>query len=570
MSNNKNKDKSKNISIKEKKTGNVKISSKKLAIIIGAIVVGVIILGIGIFLLVDAIKNDKFFSYEKSDLTEYISLNEEDYKNLTFDIDIAKPKEIDVDVAVLSLLAADKGAARYDGNEVISAFTIIPGTVVKIWYRGYLIDDNGEQIPVDGMSNFSGSSASSLEIGSGSFIPGFELGLVGINTGDYAKFVKIKDASTVITESHVAYVSYSKLAEGAESSKTTKATTERIKLSEEVDAVYGEGFKEQLLSATIGEAKSFSTVIDGTTYNYTDLTVDFVTDCENNPIVVETYFPYDYDTTNLRNETAYFEVYVESGVLYEAPPEFNDEYVKNMIEENGGTVEFLNNYEGETLADKYRDYIKKTLEKNYEEEYKTAVSEVVWEHIISSAEVIKYPLNEVKIVYDNYVELVERQYAQDGGQIMNQYTGEYTSYTDIDTYAVAYLGLTYTTTDWQSYLYGISQNSVAETLVIYYITEQQNLRPDDEAFEVIVAKTLEEKVSDYVVEYLEYEGKTRDDFTDEEYKEYYLTRAAELVTYYGGEEYFEELALYDIVVDNLVEWTNVNTLDGRRAYSFDK
>lgn len=560
----------KNTPVKSSKAPKAKISPKKLAIIIGAIVVGVVLLSIGIFFLVDAIKNDKFFSYEKSDLTEYIELDEKDYKNLTFDIDIAKPKDIDVDVAILSLLAAEKGAVRYNGSTVLTHFTITPGTVVNIWYRGYLLDDNGEKVPVDGMSNFTDTSASSLEIGSGGFIPGFELGLVGINTADYPKFVKITDASTVITESHVAYVSYSKLAEGADSSKTTKASNIRIDISDDIDAIYGEGFKEQLLGAKIGEAKSFSAVIDDTTYNYTDFTVNFVTECEDNPIVVETYFPYDYNTTELRNETAYFEVYVESGVLYEAPPEFNDEFVKNMIEKNGGTVAFLDNYEGENLADKYRDYIKKTIEKNYEEEYKAAVSEVVWDYILSNAKVIKYPINEVNIAYEKYVALVERQYIQSGGQIMNQYTGEYTSYTDIDSYAVAYLGLTYTTTDWYSYLYGISQSKVAETLVTYYIASQENLIPDKEEFEIIVSETLEAQVNDYVIEYLEYEGKTRDDFTEEEYKNYYLLRASELVTYYGGEEYFEELAIYEIVINNLVEWTNVNSLDYRRAYSFDK
>lgn len=550
-----------------------KISSKKLAIIISAIAAGVIILGVGIFFLVDAIVNDKFFSYEKSDLSEYITIDEKDYKNLTFDVDIAKPKEIDVDVAILSLLADKKGAVRYGGNKVSSAFTIIPGTVVDIWYRGYLIDDNGEQVPVDGMSNLTDDKASSLEIGSGGFIPGFELNLVGINTGDYAKFVKIQNSATDIVESHVAYVSYSKLEEGAESNKSTKATSERIKLSDDIDAVYGEGFKAQILDATIGEAKSFSAVIDGTTYNYTDVKVDFVTDCEDNPIVVKTYFPYDYKTTDLRNETAYFEVYVESGVLYEAPPEFDDEFVKNMIEENDGTTEFLDNYEGDNLADKYRDYIKKTLDKNYEEEYKSAVSEVVWNHILSSenVKVDDYPRDKVNKIYDNYVALVERQFKQSGGQIQNQYTGEYTSYKTIDEYAYAYLGLSYyDITDWQSYLYEISKNSVKETLIIYYIARAENLIPDDEEFETVVTETFEEEVNYYVSEYLKQENKTRDDFTAEEYEKFYLTRAAELVKYRGGEQYFEELAIYDLVVDFLIESTNANTLDSRRAYPFDK
>ncbi len=513
---------------------------------------------------------NRAFNYEKADLSKYINLSEDKYKNYTLEVDIAKPKAIEVDVEILKLLAKDKGAALYDGNEVISAFTVKPGSVVKIWYRGYLLDEEGKKVEVSGMSNFTGATASSLEIGSGNFIPGFELGLVGKNTGDHSKFVKITDSETDIVESHVAYVSYSKLAEGEDSSKATKAASERIELSStELDAKYGAGFKEQILSAKIGEKKSFSATIDGKNYNYTDVTVDFVTDCETNPIVVTSYFPYDYNTANLRNETAYFEVYVESGVLYEAP-EFNDEFVKKTIEKTGSgiTLAKLEKYEGASLTEKYRAYLQETIDENYEKEYESAVSDAVWNHIISAAEVIKYPTKEVKRICAGYVEEIEKQYKTSGGQIQNSYTGEYQTYETLDAYAVAYMGL-YTGTDWQAYLYSMSEGLVKESLVLYYIINTEKLKPEKAEFNAAVEAARQERLDEYVLTYLDYEGKTREDFTDAEYDKFVKERESEMLKYYE-KNYFEEITLYNLAMDNMKSWAKISTLDDRRAYPLDK
>ena len=215
------------------------------------------------------------FDYLKSDLSGYVSLPIDELKGASLSIAIAKPHDIDVDVAILKILAADKGEALHDKEFVTSSVTITPGDVVKIWYRGYRLDKDGKEIFTSGMCNFSATGASSLEIGSGYFVPGFELGLVGKVTGDYPKFVKITDGE--IKDTQFAYVSYSSLVEGG-SEKTDKKTGSfvRIDLSDSsIDETYGADFREAILSATIGEKKSFSVTLDGKTHNYSDTVVNF-------------------------------------------------------------------------------------------------------------------------------------------------------------------------------------------------------------------------------------------------------------------------------------------------------
>lgn len=562
-----------------------KISEKNLAIIITAVVLLAITVCASAFFLVDAIINNKFFSYLTSDLSKYVTISDKDYKNLTINVDIAEPHEIDVDVAILALLANDKGEAIEDGasfkteNEN-SQFTVTPGTMLRIWYRGYLLDENGDQIEVARMSNFAATEPSALEIGSGNFIPGFELGLNGIYTGDYPRFVKITDKETEITESHIAYVSFSRLIEGGDAKKDTlKTTSTRINLSaDDIEKNFGVGFKEKILGATIGEKlEKFTAEIDGKKYDYTDVTVDFVTDCEtskeNPPLKVEAYFPYDYNTATLRNETAYFEVYIESGILYEEQ-KFTNEYVEKLVKKEGSkiTLEELNKFDGAALTDKYRAYVKKTIDDIYEEEYENAINDAyktTWDRILAGAKVLKYPKNEVDKIYEEYVEDVEYQFAESGGYYTNESTGESQTYNDVDSYARAYLQLS-ATTNWKTYLRNMSESLVKERLVLYYIIREEGLKLTNKELKAEIEKTKQIYLDEYVEQYLAYEQKSRDDFkSDEEYEEYVEDRAAEIFGYYD-DDYFKETTYYNILKENVQKWSKIETLDERRAYPVTK
>ena len=326
-----------------------------IAVMITAIILVGILIAVAVVLIVDFVKKDKGFDYMKSNLSKYVEVDE-DYKNFKLNVDIAKPHDIDVDVAILNLLAADKNEDPENGGVLLTKdnsenMVIGAGDIVHFWYRGYLPGENGEEIVVDRMTNFTSDKPTELGIGSGQFVSGFELGLVGVNLEDCVKFEKI--TSGEVKENQVAYISFSRIIGEGEDAKKTTHTNVRIDLAEDVDAEYGAGFKERLLLATVGGDKmDFNTTKDGKTYHYYDLAVTFVTECENDPIIVEVYFPYDYSQTTLRNESAIFEVYVDGFVDYKCEyEEISDEYITKKIEkkELAVTLEELNEYEGNTF-----------------------------------------------------------------------------------------------------------------------------------------------------------------------------------------------------------------------------
>ena len=565
----------------------IQLSTTAIAGISTAAVLGLIALIVGMVYLISAIRNDAFFDYIKSDLDKYVSFPETDYKDYDLSIDIAKPHDIDVDVAILNLIASAKGEAKNDGAMITSAVTIAPGDKLNIWYRGYILDSKGEKSYKSGMCNFGSAAAAELEIGSGSFVPGFELDLVGVNTGNYPKFEKITEGE--IKETQIAYVTYKRLVEGGNASKDTKTgSAVRIDLSDpDIDKTYGTGFRDQLLAAKLGvkdkdtEGKlTFDVVIDGKKHTYSEFDVNFVTECEVDPLIVECYFPYDYkNDTTLRNQTAYFEVYVNGVIQYECP-EFNEEFVKKLVHSEGVTYteaelkldifknqvlteEELNKYEGETLVDKYRDYAQDVIDKAYEANYESMVEDAMWDYYLKKAVIKKYPKVKVDKIHQEYIDDVYYQFGQTGGSIQDQYTGEYQTYETVDEFAVAYLGLTYSDDkDWKSVLYTMSKDLVKERLILYYLMQAEDLYPSEEEFATELEKVKQEYIDEYISQYLDYEEKTREDYTDEEYAKFVEARKAELFDYYD-EEYFEETTYYEIALREFRTWAKVSTLDDR-------
>ena len=506
------------------------------------------------------------FDYLTADLSEYIEFTA-DYKNFKVEVDIAKPHDIDVDVAILNMLCSDKETNPLYGGGDISGFAeITAGDVVTIWYRGYLIGDDGEKIIVPGMSNFGNDSAYSLEIGSNAFIPGFELNLIGQKPSEHSHFEKIKIGS--LNENQVAYVTYTKTTSDNSTSKVTESNV-RMDLSEDLDATYGFGFQKALMKLSIGETTEISTVINGVTHKYSDLKVNFVTECEENPIVVETYFPYDYSKEDLRNETAYFEVYVDSLVGYECP-EFTDEYLQKKIDDKkiNLDMETLNECEGSTLTEKYRNYATKVMNDIYESEYNALVEEQVWNYLDSISVAKKYPEDKVQAIYEAYLEDISAQFKSSGGQMYDSTTGSYKTYETLDAYATVYVGAK-NGENWKDIVYKESQGFIKERLTMFYILKAEGLVPSNEVFQAENQKIRQEYLDEYVDQYLSYMGKTKDDYSDADYQAL-IDQCQKTVNANFDEEYFSVRTYYTILAKTIVKWPTVSTLDDRRSYPQDK
>ena len=564
--------------VKSAPVNNTAVKKKLSVQLITLITVGVLLLGIvitAIAMLIPNIQSDKNFDYVTSDLSSYIYISEDNYKEIKLDLDIAKPHEIDVDVAILYLLNAKKNSVPlYDGVYKTN-IEITPGDQVQIYYRGYMLDENGKEKVYENMCNFSATSATNLVIGSNNFVPGFELGLVGKNPSSYATFNKI--TSGPITESDIAYVSFSRLEEGKDEKKDTVSKTAlRVDLSDpDLDKTYGTGFRAAILGATVGSEKfSFNATIDGKTHAYSNVTVDFITQFEREEhITVECYFPYDYSTATLRNETFYFDVYVTGVQVYEAP-EFTDEFITELLSSKDSTMklEDLEDCEGETLVEKYRNHAWDLLNESYETNLKDMIEEEFWNYILSGdiVEIKKYPKNKVEEIYYEYRDDVIYQFNTSGGSIYNEYTGEYESCDNIDDFANIYLGIQYSTNpDWNNTLYKMSENLVKERLVLYYIMRAENLMPTEAELNEKYDSVTKEYLDEYMVQYLESINKTREDYTDAEYEELVEERSVILFNYFD-DDYFYETAYYEIGLETFRTYVKATTLDERSNLPQDK
>lgn len=542
----------------------VKLTTNKLALIITAAVLVLVLATVGIILLVDYIKNDKGFDYLNSDLSKYIEISKDNYKNYKLSIEIAKPREEDLQSAILSLQAKYKGDRLCGENQWYSSgkdLTVTPGSIVKVRYRGYKVSADGEIIEVAGLTNFNSLEATQLEIGSLMFPTGFEVNLVGASlSSDRVMFSKI--TSGALTGELVAYVSYTKKV--TSTSEKTTATCERIDLEGDVDSVYGQGFKAKLMEIAIGDTEKFTlTDVNGVHCEY-DLTVDFATNCEKqeNILKINTYFPYSYGVKELQNADVVFEVYIESIQPFEYD-EFNDEFVEELLkkEETIVTAEDLDEYEGEGIADRYVAYMKSNLQKSYEQSYDELVESAMWAHMHEAANIKKFPASKVDPIYDEYIMDITERFETSGGKLYNNSTMQYNTYKTLDEYATAYLGLTgvkdYT---WRDYISDASHKLVAERMILFYIMDAENLAPSKQEFDKKYEELRQEYLDAYVAEYLTYDEKTREDFTDEEYERYVSARASEIFSYYD-EDYFTETTYYTLALETIVSWATVTTLD---------
>ena len=566
--------------------GGLSESAKNKIIIlslVGALLLGCIV--IAIFAIIDYVKRDPNFDYLTSNLDRYVYLSEDDYKDFEMKLDIAKPRDIDVDVVMLNLLASNAklpesgdGAGYYTSNRVMGA-----GDHVFIYYRGYLKDPDGNSVEVSGMCNFKSANSQELTLGSGQFVPGFELNLVGKNIDEFPTFEKITEGT--VSNDMVVYVSYTRTLDGSKDSDIS-VSYKRIDLAEasEIDAL-GENFKSYIDGADIGVKKDISDVkLNGKTYTYKNFKIEFATTCEKASTnggkvapIIECYFPYDYgndgtSTAQLRNENAYFEVYIEKMQDYTAPV-LNDSYISELVSKEESPIkleELQEKYEGESLVDKYKAYVQEYLDEQYEEEYRSMVEDAIWEHLLAKAKFKKYPGVKVEPIYNDYVEDVYYQFDKTGGMLTDS-NGEYQTYETIDSFAIAYLGLTYSSNqDWRDVLYTMSESLVGERLIMYYLIDKLDIEITDEILANAKADVKQEYIDEYVKQSLEYEKEMNPDYKvpeGEEYDKYVEDRKEELFNYYN-DEYFTETAYYEIALDEFLKLPNVITLDERNAYPY--
>ncbi len=437
------------------------------AVTVVALAVSIIIAALG--------STNKDFDYMKKNLSRYVKIAEEDYKNYTVEIDNTQLGR-DIKTTIMSVLYNYRTAPETD--EYVKDVTISAGDEVKLYYRGYTFGENNEKNYFNGGCNFGSATPHNLVIGQGEFTEGFEFNLIGENQKDHATLEKITEGK--VTDTTLVFLEYSVIyADGTSVAEQSSV----IDLSDpNLDERFGQGFSAYFAGReiTIGEKFGQGTDEDpaltvptikptnggAADDSYSNMIVKeaYKINATNGSVLeVEAYFADDYKEPSLQGKTAIFEVYIDSVKDYSVP-EINEKF---LTEDLGIVMSELEALEGDTLEKKYENYVKK-------QHVNAAIDEAFWAHVAEKAVVKKLPKDEVQRYYDDVVYDMEVLYPS-----------YQTYYATFDSFARAYMGGLGPTEDWRATLAEESKKAITENIIFYYIIREEGFIPSDEEYDKI-------------------------------------------------------------------------------------
>ena len=530
-----------------------KADSRKIAtIVIAALTLLTLIAGITVGVI-----TTRDVDYLKDDLSKYIYISESDYKSYPVKVSFDDITDSDVEREIMYLLTKNRDESPAHSGAYVKE-TITLGDEVYLYYRGYTVDENGKETDIDGACNITSEDPYALTVGSLSFVPGFEEGLLGITPDKF--YTLEKHGAGKVNPTDVIYLSCKVLLPDG---KTAQYKSKRIDLGlgEALDEIYGEGFyafftqgkksydasyAERVVGEKITDLdengkmqEEFLFQIGGEgTALYYDMKIDYATRTEDSCVTIDVYFPKDYKTEQLRGVNAKFDVYVHYLISYNTP-EFDDAFVTDTLKISESD---LAEHEGDTLTDKCRAKIKADLIAAREEDRKTLIEDAMWEQYKKCAEVKKYPEREVKTYYNNLCQELEAAYVN--------YSSYYSS---VDEFACAYYSLD-SLDDWRAHVRSVAEEAVKEKLVFYYVVRAENLIPSDEDYERI----FNESFDAYLTYYKEnmYKTDLLNCKTDKE-RENLIEKIKKDIMDYYGEQYFEEEVIYTYALEKLLDFAAI-------------
>ena len=486
------------------------------------------------------------FNYMEADLSRYVSISAEDIKNISLAVKVDKPTEEDLERELLALRVKYKTLILGSAADDI----IAEGSVVSIFYAGYLIGKDGGREYFSGgsnLSNVAGGSPHQLTIGEGGFIPGFEQGLIGIRPSD-------TEIPEVITTGTIAEgdVVYANIVGYHPNGTAINLSGQPLVVSPELDAQYGVGFYELLLGQTVGKRIIKENTILKSAENpadeflYTSMTTQFKT-VGGKAHTVEGYFPVDYkEGSFLNGKTAYFEVYIKDTTSYTVP-EFTDAFLTEKV---GIVSAELEDYEGETLAEKYRDFVWKNLCEDYESRLFTASEESFWKKIVEVATVKRIPGAATNEIYDEYMDSLRVTY-QDYLDSMGMTEAEYSFQTFTSEYFTLEEGMSYKT-----YVRKVAEQTAKEKMIFFYAIQVMNVAPSESELQAEFKDSLRELAKQSSLLDESYYNDIEDPAEREEAYEKYmeeLEKTEATLLENAGEEYFLESAYYNLGFPRLLE-----------------
>ena len=439
----------------------------------------------------------KRLDYMKDNLNVYIDIEDEDYKNYDLEVNITKPtEELDLQHELMRLLKTKKMGSILNNGSYQLAGQLGIGDKAYVYYCGYEYDDDGNRIEVPGTSNISNVSPSELVIGSGSFVKGFELGLIG-KSPMQVKYETFNYGGVGENDVVYATVSYIDAAGVVHDSEDVRIDLGDAKLEEK----WGEGIYEDVLKKVqIGliydEVEHLYLANSDGMISYTEIVVNYVTrfDEAANKITVEALFPHNYSEVSLRNKTVYFDVFLVKFLDYESPDfsDIDDAFITETLEISEET---LAEYEGNNTVEKFKSYKMAELIAEYEKNFDTCAENALWERLNEAIRVKKYPTAEIERIYNDYVYSYKLSYASSGDETESEGWDEYMRY-------ALNMGQD---GDWTEVLLERVKSEVKEKLIFYSILRRENLLGDEQTKARIYREELE-------ADFEHYTGKSSNDY----------------------------------------------------------
>jgi len=510
---------------RKKKIIIIAVSLSVMLALVAALVIGIIV----------SSREPSLVDYINDDLSEYVYISSEDYKDYPVDIPLIKADEDDVQRRIWQLLVANKDKEGQPADK--STHVIGVGDVVNIWYRGYVTDENGVKTELLGTKNFEKGEYDSLEIGSDAFIPGVEEGLIGKKLQKTSLRV-VKNGK--IEAGDVLYISCEAFLANGERRTETDLRIETAK-KEEIDKIYGAGFTDYFIGKSVseikGESLTFKADGDSVESLYHNLSVKYAVRCSESPYLIDVVFPADYREKSYRGLSATFEIYVASATTYSVP-EWSDGFITETLKES---AEGLSAYEGVALTEKYESKIRQELKASAEDGNKVLIEEAMWEHYLSRAEFKKLPEANVEAARLKYLEELQLYYNIVGKNFVS-----------LDQCARQYFGLS-EDADWQEYIKSCAERDVREMLIFYYIIDKEALAPTVEEYESIYAEIKAEYMEDCIELY---KNELEACKTEDERAAKLIEIEKEMLEYYG-ESYFRELVYREHALDCFIAFADL-------------
>ncbi len=480
---------------------------------------------------------DDEVDFLSDDLSEYISISESDYKSFPVTNVLDEYSEEHLIRKINKILAEKRGEAQNDGLGVRKV-PITLGDTVSIYYRGYMLDENGKAVEI--ASNFN-LGADEFVVGEGKFTPyEIEEALIGKVPDDYGKF--FKTTTGTVAENQVLYISYYSYSE----SLNKNITYERLDLSRtDIDAEYGEGFREFLLSSEIGKTLDTKDTFKrgDEAVQYQALVINFATDFENSPLTVDVVLPNNYEDVSLRGKSAIFDVYIDYSIVYDTGS-FDEDFILNTLKVEKSV---LDKYDGANTVEQYKNLLRQQIREEINAANEYLIIEDMWAHYNSKVKVLSLPQGTVESYYNDYYNEVNTAYLSDSS-----------GYNSIDEYAVGYLNYNYnlgiqTGGDWRTALRKFCESTITEKLVFYYIIREEGFLPNSEEY----TETYNEVFQEHLNYYLSQNQEQLETLEGDAYSAFVEDLSEDILEYYG-EDYFREQTHYRFGVKKLISFAKMS------------